>query len=131
MMRAIQVRGRRAQGWAGRDLWWAMAEHGRTGRHRLAVKVTAQVLRQRFHRGVALLGFLAQRLEDDVVEVAGQLARAATVGQRFAFLGAPHRHLPLEERVGVGAPGEDALREVRRAVLGLDIVARYCDIDLG
>jgi hypothetical protein len=54
----------------------------RARQHRLALEVAVEVEGHRLDRRIAMLGALGQRLQHDVVEVAGDLARAAAQCQR-------------------------------------------------
>ena len=87
----------------------------RPRQHRLAFQITMQIQRHRFHRRIALLRTFRQRLEHDVIEVAGHFFRAATqclrarrvaVGfaqqgrRRFLRIRDQNRFFPL----GVGLP---------------------------
>ena len=56
----------------GDELAEAVADRVGACPHRKSVSMAAQVLRQLIDRGIAPLGLLAQRLEDDVVEITSQ-----------------------------------------------------------
>ena len=64
---------------AAHELAGAIARRAAPREHGNAREVPADVLGQLVHRGVAQLGLLAQRLQDDRVEVAAQTPRQAVV----------------------------------------------------
>ena len=78
----------------------AIAQAFASRQYRPAAQVGQQVLRQRLGGDIALLGTLAQRLQADVVEVAGQFAAEPRGRVRArGFLGRARRRLRGAQRL--------------------------------
>ena len=114
----------------------AITQALRARMHRLAVAVAAQVLRQCLDGGIALVRFLGQRFQHDVVEIAGDRAGAAAIAGQAAFLRQAHRRQRRFQRLFVQDgffPGRIALAfDLVGFALGQQLVQHDAErIDVG